>query len=708
MYLNLCFAYARLSVSVETMVRTSIPVHFRRTAACLLIAGVYQTPMAVWAQAPEEGYSAIQREREATRRQIEDVRADQAGVLDNASTLGRTLPLELLERQSQARTDAAAPNAPLLLDTGEAGVVDQWPILAAPTKQRLVKRPEPFSVADQTADGKPVYTPDFTRQRLTLAGLVNQAVIDLPNQEVAGVATDAPQVKPSLDGLTTFNLYDLVGVGLSYSPIMDQTLSQLERATSQAKQTRAGLLPNFSLRYATGKETSQTQGSAADSHTTKTLGARLTQPLVNIPVVRDWASDLSAQRAANWRLQATRESVSSAVTKAVAELATARVVLEFSDEQLRHFDDLLSYVLSRAQTGAASTADLERTRGRVLLARQIRVEQQAAYRNALLEVQRLTGQVPEALELPYLNQLPGLPATHAELRRLVWQSSYDLRALRADIRAQDHTVSSEYSKLLPKLDLSLEHDEATNVRAVNPKQTDNRLLAVLTWDMSLGGREIYAGKIAAAELNNRQAKLTEEGERLMLSVDADFALLQSATLRVNTGEAELRATAAVVASVLQQLKTGRIGSLIEALDAFERHFAARQRLAQTLSQQMQAQAQLLRRLGFLSQLNEKAGVQLEPASAIVPTALTGAAARDAAVAEPTAGATSPDNAVLAKSADTVNPQQGASTVQPDEQAVEQASAQVSAQVSPVPDIEQVTQQATDQAQQQQPAQLQAQ
>jgi hypothetical protein len=58
----------------------------------------------------------------------------------------------------------------------------------------------------------------------------------------------------------------------------------------------------------------------------------------------------------------------------------------------------------------------------------------------------------------------------------------------------------------------------------------------------------------------------------------------------------------VLQSLQQQMKTGRVGSLLEALDANERYFGARMRLMQTLAQQMQAQAQLLRRLGVLSQL----------------------------------------------------------------------------------------------------------
>ena len=48
------------------------------------------------------------------------------------------------------------------------------------------------------------------------------------------------------------------------------------------------------------------------------------------------------------------------------------------------------------------------------------------------------------------------------------------------------------------------------------------------------------------------------------------------------------------------MRVGRIGSLLDALDAFDRLYAARQKLALALSQQMSAHAQLLRRLGQLA------------------------------------------------------------------------------------------------------------
>lgn len=585
----------------------------------------------------------LQSARERTRQTIEAVRAEQPGSLDGARGFGTTLDEDTAreradlwrDRSSSAQAAAKAPGSQAASSPAPAAAnylqQIQWPEPRPTGARRVAKRPAPAGSEDSSRIN---YTPDFTRQRLTLAVLAGRPLIDLPQEEVADLNPRVSPRRVEVRPADAVSLPDLVNIGLSYSPVMDQVTSQLDAAINRSRQARSDLLPRLSVRYSEGQEKStgvNVQPNGTNNHTTSSEALRLTQPVFNLPLISDWLAELSNERAANWRMQAARESVALAVTQATLNVAAARMVVEHSDEQLANFSRLLDYVQARAQTGAASAADLERTRTRVLLARQTRLEQQANYKSALLELQRLTGQMPVALNLPFLNQLPGLPATQGEIRRLVWAQNHDLRALRSDIEAQRRTLASNDQRLLPVVGLSVEQDSSRNVRGENARQTDQRVMGVMTWDLSLGGREIYASRAAASELNNREAKLTEQGERVMQQVDADFAILQSVTLRVAAGQAEQAASAAVVASVDEQLRIGRIGSLLEALDAYERHFGARQRLTQTLVQQMQVQAQLLARMGVLSDLRQTAGIDLAPKSATMEGAANAAPAERAPV-----------------------------------------------------------------------------
>ena len=574
----------------------------------------------LFAQNPQENKNSknvsdnkILIEREQTRLMIENVKADQKASLDYSNTLGQKLNMPLLKKNQ--KTEVVLLNNSIDKDNSNTDskmtpvVIGQWPNLLPPSDKKLLVNPRPRGIKND--DGSLVYTPDFSRQRLTLGLLNNSPFIDLPVQDLENKSISDSLKKSKFDIEKSLTLADLVYAGLNYSPVIDQAQSQLEIAIARSKSARAELMPKASVRYANGKEDSQADGSAKNSHTTTSSAYRISQPLINIPATQDWMSELSNQDAASWRLHASRESVALSVVNAMVNLSTARMTLDFADEQLIEFNRLLEYIESRNQTGASSVADMERTRTRVLQAKQARIEQQANYRNAQTELERLTGLNPTAIQLPYLNQLPGLPNTQAELRRIVWENSYDLRTLRKDIKAQEYNISSQYSRYLPTLSFNLERDDGKNIRGTNPRQVDNRAIAVVNWELSLGGKELFAAKAAQAELANRQARLNEEAEKSLQAIDADFSLLQSATLRIVTGQSEQQAAEIVLLSVREQIKNGRVSSLLEALDANEKYFNSRQRLIQTLAQQIQAQAQILRRIGVLGQIAEQAGIKFD-------------------------------------------------------------------------------------------------
>ena len=552
----------------------------------------------------------VSQDREKTRLMIEGVNTDKAGAFDNATTFGNSLNFK-----KNKQIPLGLLNTGPLLVTEETKMVTRQPSIKVPPPIVLNQWPS-FIHPDQAVgrisnkrrglvnqDDSLVYTPDFSRQLMTFGIMAKYPYIDLPDQEISDKLDANNTVdKSTIEINKAKSLADLVKQGLSNSPVIDQALAQIDIAVSKSKQARSELLPKINARYQKGPEKSEPFNQKPNTHTTESSALRLVQPVFNLPAVSDWMAELSNEQATVWRSYAATEMVAMSVTNAVIGVAAGRMVLEFSDEQLEELNKLFIYVQNRAQSGAASSADLERMRARVLQARQSRIEQQSNYKSALLELERLTGEKPAVMQLPYLNQFPGLPATRAQIRQMVWESSQELRILRKDVKTQEQIVASIFTKLLPTLALSIERDEAENARGVNPKQVDSRILGVMNWEFSLGGRDLYAAKLAKAELANRQSKLAEEAERTMQGVDADFALLQSATLRITTSQAEQDAALLVLQSLQQQMKTGRVGSILEALDANERYFLSRQRMVQTLSQQMQAHAQLLRRLGMLSQI----------------------------------------------------------------------------------------------------------
>ena len=434
---------------------------------------------------------------------------------------------------------------------------------------------------------------------IDFADLAQGRVIALPSLEIGDAAV--PSREASAQGLS---LSQLVQQALSINPQIQQARAQQESARAQRQIARAELLPNFTVRHALGPEQSQTAATAAAAgtfnrhdYTLSTL--RLTQPVYNRFLQHEHSAALQAEDAAVLRARSTQDSTIVSVIRASVDVASARLILDFSDAQLGQLQNILSYLENRAASGASSQADLERARTRAFNARQIRLEQQAAYRNALFELERLTALRPQAIELPSLAQLPPLQGARQTLLDKAYAHNADLRALQRDVDAQQLRVRAELARYQPVLGVSLEHDTNRNVGSTTPRRQDSRALAVMTWALSLGGKEWYQAQVASAELLQREARLRDERLRLTQAIEADVSLLESALLRIGAAQQEQAAAARVVDAVAEQLRSGRLGSLLEALDASERHFAARQRLTQAMAQTIKSHAQLLQRTGQL-------------------------------------------------------------------------------------------------------------
>jgi outer membrane protein TolC len=330
---------------------------------------------------------------------------------------------------------------------------------------------------------------------------------------------------------------------------------------------------------------------------------RLTQPVFNPVLDKNLDNLRLSEKSQQLRTIDSMEAVAVTLTQATVNLAATRLTINFADQQETQLINVLRYLEARTLAGATSQADLERARTRVLAAKQTRLDQQAAYKSSLFELERLIEQSPLALRLPSLNDLPPLPRTQAELRDLVRQNSAVLQALQLDVDSQQALVAAQKAKLLPTFGLSAERDVQKNILAQDTAVIGvSRLLGVVTWQASLGGKELYQAKEAEAELFKRKSKLEEEMRRIDTAVESDFSSLQSVTLRLTSSQSEQRAAQAVVDAVQEQLKSGRLGNLLEALDATDRLFSARSRQLQALQEQFTAQANLLKQMGQLSRV----------------------------------------------------------------------------------------------------------
>ncbi len=549
--------------------------------------------MLAFSSAHAQSSASLAAEREKTRARIDDIRADVVRDSDTAMTLGSKLSPSMVQSATRTPVASARSNVPVL-PSYRYGFVPETQLIPPPP-ERLARREAP----EQKDVKQPlVFTPDFSRQILSFSQISGKDIIDLPRLE----DQNAPMtVSNAITDANTWGLADIVAEGLLVSPTLIQALAEEDAANQRARGGRADWFPTLSLRVINGSISESSTGASSNDYRNHTV--RLTQPVFN-PVLNKNLDNLRlSEKSQQFRTIDSTETVAVELTNATVKLAVTRLTINFADQQETQLINVLRYLEARTQAGATSQADLERARTRVLAAKQTRLDQQAAYKSSLFELERLIEQSPLALRLPSLNDLPPLPRTQIELRDLVRQNSAALQALQLDVDSQQALVAAQKAKLLPTLGVTAERDVQKNILAQDTAVVGvSRLFGVVTWQASLGGKELYQAKEAEAELFKRKSKLEEEMRRIDTAVESDFSSLQSVTLRLTSSQSEQRAAQAVVDAVQEQLKSGRLGNLLEALDATDRLFSARSRQLQALQEQFTAQANLLKQMGQLSRV----------------------------------------------------------------------------------------------------------
>lgn len=137
-----------------------------------VIAALVMSVTHALAQKNANNENNIAKEREQTKNMIENVTADQKGQLDTANTLGQRLNKNINKKRKELTVDTAIEQVDKVKTDSQMTpvILGQWPTLLSPNDKKLLVNPRPRGMRND--DGSLVYTPDFSRQRLTM-GLLN-------------------------------------------------------------------------------------------------------------------------------------------------------------------------------------------------------------------------------------------------------------------------------------------------------------------------------------------------------------------------------------------------------------------------------------------------------------------------------------------------------------------------------------------------------
>lgn len=238
-------------------------------------------------------------------------------------------------------------------------------------------------------------------------------------------------------------------------------MPDLAAAIQQASRTTNSATFGFAFRDAQGRPLLNPNGEIIGPIPTVDLRYRIQAPLLDLGNIAKWRAAQSATEAATADVQAQAEGAAAmaALTYVRGARAEAQVAARLADSSLAA--ELLRIARDQLQAGVGIALDVTRAQSQLAATRAQIILARAERDRALLELRRATGLSLDA-PLTLRDSLGGLPVDAAlpeETAALAQaeRERADIRALEAQGRAQQRTLSSIRWERTPQLGFLVDH-----------------------------------------------------------------------------------------------------------------------------------------------------------------------------------------------------------------------------------------------------------
>ncbi|MDH3998371.1 MAG: TolC family protein [Desulfuromonadales bacterium] len=407
-------------------------------------------------------------------------------------------------------------------------------------------------------------------------------------------------------GLGDTNLQSSIWAGRTFSRDSLAARQRTFQAEAQTGQALALLLPSATLRASSGIERSRPSveideetGKLIDSdiHDRTDISFTIRQAIFDLPRYFDWTRRKVVEEA---REESYRVSDGDAYISTVTSYLTL-VSSRLQTDMLRDFEnqlaELLIYIEKRADAGAASVSDMARVSARSEETLSTRLEQESAHAAAWVEFVQQTNLVPQRVNLPETKDVGGgvLPESFELAVPVAMEMNPEISALTAELKAARINKTAAKSRYLPRLDAEYTFTYSLHAggEPSNAGQKDQRIMAVLNWDIFNGGRDYQFNAERSARHKELLYRLDDQRRRVIQSISANYALLATTRARISSGYLELKSISTAAQAMSKRMLSGN-QSLLDLLDVYDRLYQARSRLVRLHVLEMNTVSQLVR------------------------------------------------------------------------------------------------------------------
>lgn len=330
-------------------------------------------------------------------------------------------------------------------------------------------------------------------------------------------------------------------------PVLRQAAALSGAEEASARQARAALLPQWTLRASELRETGGNRWNTATSS--------ISQPLVDLAALREWDASRSQASAQAARLAAAEQAARQRVAEAYFGLLSAQAQLATARANEEAFDRQVSEAESRFKAGLSAQVEADQSRAYRELARSGTLAAELAVADAREALAQLTGAPAPTLQ-PLRRGLAAqaLPEDAEAWAGRALQANPGLRALQLDVQASEQRITAARAGHLPTLSLGIDtqRQRGDGVPLSDAGRTPTQVALRLTVPLFAGGATAAAADRAGFQRDAAREQL-EAGRRAVLRE------VRAEHLAVGQGATQLRSAQAAVEAAERALEATRTG-----------------------------------------------------------------------------------------------------------------------------------------------------
>lgn len=402
--------------------------------------------------------------------------------------------------------------------------------------------------------------------------------------------------------LQAAELEEVVSAAVINNPEVRAAVNARNAVYEEVRQARGNYLPKIDIAAGTGYEWTKNQSTRGAGDGDEDLqrheaSLSLRQMLFDGFLTRSEVDRHGARlESRNYRLREIAEKTALEITKAYIEILKRQELLNQANETLYNHVNVFDQIRKRSESGLGTRASFQQAEGRVALAEVNVLSAENNLRDAKVDYQRITGELPpQDLQVPEFDGSL-LPTTSEAAVRRALDNHPTLKLAIADVQAAREQNNAAKSLMYPRVNFELDRTWNENIDGVEGESEDLTAMFRLRYNLYNGGSDRARIRQTHHQINEAKEIQANAYRQTRQSVELSWNAYEILARQMTFLERHVTASGQTRDSYFKQFNIGQ-RSLLDLLDTENEVFSSRNAMISAKYDYLAAKYRLIAGMG---------------------------------------------------------------------------------------------------------------